>query len=84
MASRFVNCVDLLSLPSLLLKFSECKIVFVGDIPEMVHHVQMREEDIPCQSILWRGERCGIEPETFASCVMIFGETSVRRVQLYS
>lgn len=56
---------------SILLHFREHRIGLTGDIREMFHQVQIREQDRPCQRFFWKDESG--ETAVFEMCVMTFG-----------
>ncbi|XP_062714222.1 uncharacterized protein LOC134290992 [Aedes albopictus] len=62
---------QLCSLYSILLQFREHPIGLTGDIREMFHQIQIREQDRSCQRFFWRNERG--ETTVFEMCVMTFG-----------
>ena len=65
---------DLLnSLTGVLFKFREHRIAFGGDIQQMFHQVQIREEDQPSQRFLWRGMKRDREPDAYQMKAMTFG-----------
>lgn len=65
---------DLLKpLPSVLFRFRQRKIGFVGDIKEMYHRVGIRAVDQNCQLILWRGENRNRQPDVYKMTAMTFG-----------
>lgn len=59
------------SLFSILLQFREHRIGLTGDIREMFHQVEIREEDRSCQRFFWKDEYG--EVAVFEMCVMTFG-----------
>ena len=61
------------TLPSVLFKFREKKIGFVGDIKEMFPQVKIWEEDQQAQRFLWRGQDRAAEPDVYQMTVMTFG-----------
>ena len=62
---------QLCSLFSILLQFREHPIGLTGDIREMFHQIQIREQDQACQRFFWRDESGEIA--VFEMCVMTFG-----------
>ncbi|XP_062702895.1 uncharacterized protein LOC134285671 [Aedes albopictus] len=65
---------DLLtSLLSVLMQFREYKIAVCGDIREMYHQIQMRNDDQHCQRFFWKEHITDVEPSTYIVQVMTFG-----------
>ena len=62
-----------MSLPAILLKFRRYAVGFSGDIREMFHQVQIREDDVQAQRFLWRNLDEAKPPETYLMKAMIFG-----------
>ncbi|CAG7716813.1 unnamed protein product, partial [Allacma fusca] len=63
-------------LPTVLLNFRIGLIGFCGDIKEMFHRVEIREEDVPAQRFLWRECDQAKVPIEYEMKAMIFGSKS--------
>ncbi|XP_054272891.1 uncharacterized protein LOC128993157 [Macrosteles quadrilineatus] len=61
-------------LPSVLLKFRLGKFAIVGDIKEMFHQVNIKDEDVDSQRFLWRKDKTKT-PDTYIMKAMTFGAT---------
>lgn len=61
---------QLCSLFSILVQFRKHRIGITGDISEMFHQVQIREEDRPCQRFFWNEDGT---TAVYEMCVMTFG-----------
>ena len=65
---------DLLqNLVGVLIRFREERIALVADIEQMFHQIQVREEDQPALSFLWRDLDKSKPPDMYQMRVVIFG-----------
>ncbi|XP_055543105.1 uncharacterized protein LOC129728679 [Wyeomyia smithii] len=65
---------DLLtSLLGVLIQFREYRVAVCGDLREMYHQIQMREEDQQCQRFFWGREEHSAEPYVYVMQVLTFG-----------
>jgi len=61
------------SLPGVLMKFRQRRVVMTADIQDMFHRVKLMEEDRCPQRFLWRGDDRTGEPQVYQMEVLIFG-----------
>lgn len=66
---------QLASLPGILIRSREHKIVAGGDVREMFHRIRIIKEDQQCQRFLWRNGDQTKKPKTFILQAMAFGPT---------
>jgi len=68
---------DLLTrLVTVLFKFQQREIGFMGDIKEMFHCVTIRDKDLPARRFLWRDLDTSRETDVYQMEAMTFGSTS--------
>ena len=60
-------------LTTVLSKFRQHEIAFSGDIKEMFHQVEIRNDDNSAQRFLWRERNRDCEPDIYCMKAMIFG-----------
>ena len=72
--SELMRGPDLLqNLVGILLRFRQEKVAIVADITQMFHQIQIREQDQPALSFLWRDLDSSREPDMYRMLVAIFG-----------
>ncbi|XP_058817188.1 uncharacterized protein LOC131680495 [Topomyia yanbarensis] len=64
---------QLTSLLTVLIQFREYKTAVCGDIREMYHQVQIREDDQHCQRFFWKDKPEDLHPSVYIMMVMTFG-----------
>jgi hypothetical protein len=58
-----------------IFKFRENRIAVNGDVKEMFHQIQIKEQDQQCQRFLWRDGKTSCTPTTYVMTAMMFGPT---------
>ena len=75
---------DLLqSLPGVLLRFREGPVAVAADIKQMYHQIEIKEEDQPALSFLWRDLDGSKAPDIYQMQVLIFGARSSPAIANY-
>ena len=75
---------DLLqSLPGVLLRFREGPVAIAADIKQMYHQIEIKEDDQPAISFLWRDLDSRRPPDMYQMQVLIFGARSSPAIANY-